>query len=179
MPDYDGYLTFEDGVLSLDGEAIPGVFVNSNITCDVKFDEAQSDQLSGKKKTPMGWEDAEIDFDYELLSDEAGDCYDKLVRVNALFKGYGDTAQPKILTPLNRHIQARGIEQVVFRSLDSRETNQNDVIVLSLRFVEHVPPIVQAEERVVKSDTAKTTAGSAPAINPATPDNYVVPVDVG
>lgn len=179
MPDYDGYLTFEDGVLSLDGEVIPGVFVNANILCDVKFDEAQSDQLSGKKKTPMGWEDAEIDFDYELLSDDSGDCYDKLARLNALFKGYGDSAQPKILTPLNRHIQARGIEQVVFKSLGSRETDKEDTIVVTLHFVEHTPPIVQAEERVVKSDRAKTSAGSAPAVNPATDDSYTIPVDVG
>jgi len=179
MPDYDGFLTFEDGVLSLDGESIPGVLVNSNILCDVKFDEAQSDQLSGKKKTPMGWEDAEIDFDYALLSDDDGDCYEKLARVNALFKGYGDSAAPKILTPLNRHIQARGIEQVVFKSLGSRETNKDDVIVVSLHFVEHMPPIVQAEERVVKSDQAKTASGSAPSVNPAKQDNYSIPVDVG
>lgn len=177
MPDYDGYLTFEDGVLSLDGEAIPGVFVNSNILCDVKFDEAQSDQLSGKKKTPMGWEDAEIDFDYELLSDDDGDCYDKLARLNALFKGYGGSAQPKIFTPLNRHIQARGIEQVVFKSLGSRETDKEDTIVVTLHFVEHTPPIVQAEERVVKSD--KAGSGTAPAINPAKDDSYAIAVDVG
>lgn len=179
MPDYDGYLTFEDGVLSLGGEVIPGVLVNCNILCDVRFDAAESDQLSGKKKTPLGWEDAEIDFDYALLSDEAGDCYEKLTKVNVLFKGYGDSAQPKILTPLNRHIQARGIEQVVFKSLGSRETNKNDTIVVSLHFVEHTPPVVQAEERVVKSDQSKTSSGMAPAINPGEDDNYVISVDVG
>ncbi len=179
MPDYDGYLTFEDGVLSLGGEAIPGVLASSNITCDVKFDEAQSDQLSGKKKTPMGWEDAEIDFEYALLSDEDGDCYDKLAEVNALFKGYGDSAAPKILTVLNRHIQARGIDQVVFKTLASKETNKDDVIVVSLHFVEHTPPVVKAEERVVKSDQAKTASGAAPAVNPAKADDYSIPVDVG
>jgi len=179
MPDYDGYLTLEDGVLKLGETAIPGVLVNSNIICDVKFDEAQSDQLSGKKKTPMGWEDAEIDFDFRLISDDDGDCYDKLTQVNALFKGYGDSAAPKILTVLNRHIQARGIDQVVFKTLASRETNRNDTIVVSLHFVEHVPPIVQAEERVVKSDQAKTSSGSAPSVNPANADDYTIPVDVG
>lgn len=179
MPEYDGYLTFEDGVLSLDGESIPGVLAGSNITCEVKFDEAESDQLSGKKKTPMGWEDAEIDFDYKLLSDDDGDCYEKLARVNALFKGYGDSAAPKILTPLNRHIQARGIDQVVFKSLGSKETDKDDVIVVTLHFAEHVPPVVQAEERVVKSDQAKTGSGSAPAVNPSSEDNYAIPVDVG
>ncbi len=179
MPDYDGYLTFEDGVLTLGDTAIPGVLVRSNITCDVKFDEAESDQLSGKKKTPMGWEDAEIDFDYKLLSDEDGDCYEKLAEVNALFRGYGDSAAPKILTPLNSHIQARGIEQVIFKTLASRETNRDDTIVVSLHFVEHTPPIVQAEERVVKSDQAQTASGTAPAINPGEDDNYVISVDVG
>jgi len=178
-PEYDGYLTFEDGVLRLGDEAIPGVFANSNITCDVKFDEAQSDQLSGKKKTPMGWEDAEIDFDFVLLSDDDGDCYDKLARVNALFKGYGSTASPKIFDILNRHIQARGIERVVFKTLASRETNRDDTIVVSLHFVEHTPPIVQAEQRVVKSDKAATTSGSAPAVNPSKADDYTISVDVG
>lgn len=179
MPDYDGYLTFEDGVLSLDGTAVPGVFVNANILCDVKFDEAQSDQLSGLKKTPMGWEDAEIDFDYELFSDAEGDCYDKLARLNALFKGYGDSAQPKIFTPLNRHIQARGVEQVVFKSLGSRETNRKDTVLVTLHFVEHTPPVVLAEERVVRADQATTAAGAAPSINPASPEAFTLTVDVG
>lgn len=179
MPDYDGYLTFEDGILKLGEEAIPGVLVSSNITCDVKIDEAESDQLSGKKKTPMGWEDAEIDFDYALLSDDDGDCYDKLARVNALFKGYGTTASPKILTPLNRHIQARGIDRVVFKTLASKESNRDDVIIVSLHFVEHVPPIIKAETRVIKADKAATKTGSAPAINPAKDDAYTVSVDVG
>lgn len=174
-PDYDGYLTFEDGILTLDGEAIPGVFVDSNIVCDVKIDEAQSDQLSGKKKTPMGWEDAEVDFDFELLSDDDGDCYEKLARLNTMFKGYGGSASPKIFTIINRHIQARGIEQVLFKTLASRDSDRIDTVFASLHFVEHTPPIVQAEERVVKSD--KAASGSAPAVNPTT--EYTIAVDVG
>lgn len=181
MPDpaYDGYLTFVDGMLVFNHTAVPGVFIGSNIICDVKFDEAQSDQLSGKKKTPMGWEDAEIDFEYKLLSGKGGDCYQKLEKLNKMFKGYGDNAQPQILTLYNRHIYARGIEQVVFKSLSSRETDRDDVIIATLHFVEHTPPIVQAEERVVKSDKANTAPGSAPAVNPAKAENYTLPVEIG
>lgn len=179
MPEYDGYLNFIDGMLIFNHEAVPGVLKSCNISCDVKIDEAESDQLSGKKKTPMGWEDAEIDFDYALLSDSHGSCYLKLAKLNKMFKGYGDSAAPKIFTLYNRHIFARGIEQVIFKSLASRETDRDDVIIATLHFVEHTPPIVQAEERVVKSDKAKTGDGAAPAINPAKPDNYTIPVDVG
>jgi hypothetical protein len=53
-----------------------------------------------------------------------GDCYDKLARVNALFKGTALTASPKILTPLNRHIQARGIDRVVFKTLGQQGIQQ-------------------------------------------------------
>jgi hypothetical protein len=171
-------LSFEDGKLSLGGTEVPGSLIRmSNILCDVKFDEAESDQLSGTKKTPMGYEDASLDFEFLLDTDDDGDCYDKLKTLNDIFKDVGAQAEPQIFTVTNRHAQARGIEQVVFASLGSRETNEDDSIVATLHFEEHRPPVVESEERVVLSDASPD--GSAPAINPSTKDDFVLDVDVG
>jgi len=74
MPDYDGYLVFEDGELYLDGERIDGILTRSNVSQDVRYDEAEQDGLSGKVKTPMGWEDAVIRFDLDLTSDGSATC---------------------------------------------------------------------------------------------------------
>lgn len=149
MPDYDGYLVFEDGELYLDGERIDGILTRSNVSQDVRYDEAEQDGLSGKVKTPMGWEDAVIRFDLDLTSDGSATCYDRLERINGIFRGADNGVNPKIYTVMNRHLRARGIDQVVFSSLSSDEDDKEDVIAVSLSFKEHRPAITAVEARVV------------------------------
>ncbi len=175
----NGLLSFDDGRLTLDGKEVSGILQRISGSGKVRFDEAETDQLSGKVKTPLGWEDTEITVELCLTTEESSDCYDKLKDINAIFKGTGSNANPKIYRPLNRHIQARGVDQVVFSGLDSRESNRNDTITVTLHFIEHTPPIVAKEKRVVESDKSGSGSGSAPSISPANADDYVKNVEVG
>lgn len=172
----DGYLYFEDGVVRLGSETLPGLLQSQTVGCGVRFDEAKSDGLSGKKKTPMGWEDSEVTLELVLLSDENGSCFDKLTSLNRTFRGYGKRANPKILTVVNTHLRARGIDQVVFSSLGSKESNEEDVVLATLKFVEHAPPVTLAEQRVVQGKNGSGSTG-APSVDPA--DEYAIKVDVG
>lgn len=154
----DGYLTFDDGKVRLGGTELDGTLQQMSVRGAVRFDEAEQDSLSGETKTPMGWDDSAISITLLLETDGTADCYERLSELDALFKGQDNGGNPKVLTVLNRHCQARHINQVVFSGLDSDESNRDDAILATLSFTEHRPATVAVEERVVASKKA------APAI---------------
>jgi hypothetical protein len=162
----DGYLTFADGEVRLGEDLLPGILVSQTIRGAVRFDEAQADGVSGTLKTPLGWTDAAITLNLDLVSDDESDCYDKLTAINRIFKGFDNGANPKIYTVTGRHLRARGIDQVVFSGLDSDEDDQTDVINVSLAFVEHIPPIVDQEEQVAATDQPAGATPSVAAVDP-------------
>lgn len=147
-------LSFEQGEVSLNNVLIPGILKSQSIKGSVRFDEAEADGLSGKVKTPLGWEDADISLTMELCCDDNSNCYSKLAAINAIFKGADNGGNPKVYDVVNQHTYARGINQVVFAGLDSSETDEDDVILVTLNFIEHLPLIVQGEKRVTASDQA-------------------------
>lgn len=154
-------LTFEDGLIQLGGEELPGFLEELRVDGKVKFDEQNVDGASGKKKTPQGWEDADIMATLYLTTDDAGTCYDKLDKLAAMFRKPDSKANPQVLTITNRHLLARAVRQVIFSRLESAENMQTDEIRASLAFVEHRPPIVKTEQAQAKTPTATELAQQA------------------
>lgn len=171
-------LTFEDGIVRIGGEELPGILADMRVSCAVRFDEQKVDKASGKKKTPQGWEDADISLSLYLTTDETGTCYDKLDTLNGYFKKTDGKANPHIFTVANRHLLARGVRRVVFSRLDSAESTQTDEIRASLSFVEHNPPILKQERAAAKTPTAeelkdKSNQGADPAKKEDTPEPVI------
>lgn len=166
----DRFLTFEDGVVKLGNDQVPGVFISMTVNAGVKFDRAERDHMSGKNRIPMGWEDSDIRLTLDLLCDlqekngqmVPSTCYDKLTEINRHFKGADKKASPMIYTVTNRHLRARGINRVVFSGLETDEDDQSDVIRAVLTFSEHLPAVVKREKQV----TAAKTKGGAPTVKP-------------
>ena len=154
-------LTFEDGIVRISGEELPGLLSDLRVSGQVRFDEQQVDKSSGKKKTPQGWDDAEVSLTLTLTTNEAGTCYDKLEVLNGYFKKTDGKANPTIFTVANRHLLARGVRRVVFSRLDSAEDNKTDEIRASLSFVEHNPPIIKQERAQAKTPTSGELAKKA------------------
>ncbi|NDY73988.1 hypothetical protein DO021_19660 [Desulfobacter hydrogenophilus] len=180
----DGLLEFGHGAVLLDGTELPGIFKSQAIAGSVRFDTAKPDGLSGTAKTPLGWEDADITLVIDLISDSqtrpyiaGSNCYDKLNQINAIFKGYDNGSNPKVYEVDNAHVLARGISHVVFSGLYSRESARDDIIQVTLNFVEHTPPVQVAEKRVVGSDAATEAAPAATTTSAAAPDETIM-VDV-
>jgi len=165
----DGYLTFEDGLVKLGNDLLPGLLVQQSIRCAVRYDSANMDHMSGTKKHTKGWEDATITLTLDLLSgpDEvngktvSSTCYDKLKIINNLFRG--KTVHPKVYQVTGKHLAARGIRQVVFDSLYSDECDQDDVMQVTLTFVEHLPPVIKRE---TQANAQKKVSQTAPQIKP-------------
>jgi len=168
-------LTWEDGLIKIDGQALPGILVDQTVDGKVRFDEQKADGQSGKKRTPLGWEDTEVSLTLVLTTDDDGeDCYEKLEKINNIFRGHDAKANPKVYEVDNRHLQARGVGKLIFSGLSSVETDQDDTITAGLSFVEHNPPVVKTEKAVAKSaldlarkDEALTKAkAAAPEVKP-------------
>lgn len=160
----DGLLTFAHGQIRLGAKTVPGLLRDMRVGGAVRFDESERDGLSGKAKTPMGWEDCTISLTVDLLTEHSSSCYDKLAEIDALFRGHDNGANPRVLTVSNPHVTSRGIEKVVFSGLQSSETNQDDTLMAILKFTEHRPPIVRAEKRVSASNPSTQDPGLDHAI---------------
>ena len=118
-------ITFEDGVVTLAGEEVPGILRSLRVDGKVRFDEQKVDGSSGKKKTPQGFEDSDITISLYLVTDEDSSCYDKLETLSGMFRKVDDKANPQIYTVANRHLLARGVRQVVFsKSVRRRMTGR-------------------------------------------------------
>ncbi|MEG2140881.1 MAG: hypothetical protein RRY20_08870 [Bilophila sp.] len=154
-------IMFEDGIIRLGGEEVPGILTELRIDGKVRFDEQKVDGSSGSKKTPQGWEDADIMVGLILLTDNESNCYDKLEIMSGLFLKHDAKANPQIFDVVSSQLQARGVRQVVFSRLESAENDQTDDIRVTLGFVEHNPPIVRLEAAQAKTPTPKELAQAA------------------
>jgi hypothetical protein len=163
---FDGYLSFEDGEVKIGGMLLPGLFVTQRVSAGVRFDKSHHDNQSGKRKIPLGWEDADVTLTLNLTCDDQGDCYSKLMAINGIFKGPDAGANPRIFEVTNRHLRARGVSKVVFAGLESNEDNQTDEILVTLSFTEHLPAIVKREKQV---NASKAAVGAPPPAVKATP----------
>lgn len=154
-------ITFADGTIRLNGEDLPAILVSLRIDGKVRYDEQKLDGMSGKTKTPMGWEDHSIVATMVLTTDNNTDCYEKLEVFSAIFRSVDSKANPQIFTVTNRHAHTRGVRQVVFDRLESSETSENDTILISMGFSEYEPPIIRAERAVAKTPSPREMAEKA------------------
>lgn len=136
-------LTFADGIIKLNSIALDGILRSLTVGGEVIFSDEASDGLSGTKKKPRGWSDAAISVHLELLTDNQSTCYEKLTKINNVFKSRDNA--PKIYEVANRHLSARGVRNIVFSGLDSSETSDDDVIAVTASFTEYEPAVVKQE----------------------------------
>ena len=188
------YLSFDDGLVKLGDTTLPGIYRRSDVRGQVTYDEAEQDGLSGKVKTPTGWEDADARIVLDLLSDDDSTCYDKLQEIHEIFTGVDSGGNPVVLGVQNSHLLARGINEVVFDGLSSRDTDRNDIVQATLTFKEHKPATQISETRAVAKQQAAGeqgewnsqiaggvhTGSGAPQINTPTtePDAGMIVVDL-
>lgn len=180
-------ITFEDGVITLGGDDVPGILQSLSVDGKVRFDGQKVDGASGKKKTPQGYEDCEIAVSLFLVTDNETSCYDKLETISGMFRKVDAKANPQIYDVANRHLLARGVRQVVFSKLQTVENDATDEIMANLGFVEHNPPIVRTEKALAKSPTPKELAqkaveeavGASGASSSAKPEEDSLIVDMG
>jgi hypothetical protein len=180
---FDGLLKFGHGIISLNGVDMPGIMKSQAIKGSVRFDSAEPDGHSGTVRTPLGWEDSDITLVVELISGEqttpytgSESCYEKLARINRIFKGKDNGTNPNVYEVENPHANARDIHQVVFSGLQSTETDQDDVIQVNINFVEHLPFEQVPEKQVATADKAFAGDNNPHEQNPDPDESIMVDV---
>jgi hypothetical protein len=149
------YLSVEHGAVTLGDVTVAGVLQRLTVGGRVRYDEAEQDGLSGKTRTPMGWEDADITATLLLTTGESGTCYHKARQLARLFKGHDQDGDPQVYRVANAHLAAHDVDEVVFEGLTTEENVLTDAITATLRFREYTPAIMAAETRSTFSDAVK------------------------
>lgn len=156
-------VTDEIGRIRLGSSELPGVYTSLEIGQSVKLDKQDVPGQSGAKKQVTGYEDATVSITLLLYSDDEKTCFDKLRKVQALFRKTDRSAKPEVMRLLNEHTEARGIDKVLFVDFRSSDTNENDLIEATLEFEEYIPVLAVAKEkRAVKPVAQKPAVGVAP-----------------
>lgn len=184
----------DDTSIKVSGTVLPGLIKSTEIKDEVLIEEQEVEGSSVKPKQVKGYDDAKVTIELILEDSAKVTRQDKLKKIQNIFKKSGQT-KPKIHTIVNEHISSRGIKQVVFKGLASKEENKRDQIVATLEFVSYKAIKITAKK---KSSTptdsgtssldpayqsylnnnrgsAPTKTASTPAIDDSTP-NFTAPI---
>ncbi len=152
-------ITDEFGHVRLGSENLPGVMIRLEVSQDVEINEEEVPGRSGKTKQAKGFSDATVTIDIRLLSDDDETCYDKLEKVQAMFRSTDASAVPEVLRVVNVHTEKRGIDKVLFKSLRSSEGTYDDTIDVTVELVEYIPVIPARKEDQGKRPESRGNAG--------------------
>lgn len=162
-------ITNEAGQIKLNDTLLPGIFESMEVSGKLRFDEKSVPGSSGKRKQPLGYEDAGITLNVKLLTDEESDCYEKLDKLTSLFHNIDNKAKPYVYRIVNRHLTKWNIREILFSELRTSEDNREDTIKAALGFVEYKPALVAAEAKAAappsKSSVSLPSKAAATAID--------------
>lgn len=161
---FSNFLSVEHGLISIEGELLPSTVESMTVKGALVFADEEIDNKSGKQKTPKGFEDADLLINMLLLSDETSTCYDKLEEINDIFTQTDENAGPLVYTVVSAHVASRGISEVYFAGLESRENNDDDTVTVVLKMIEF-EPVMTAKEKNQPVAVAGESSG-APVISP-------------
>ena len=95
---------------------------------------AQDDKGKVKATQPVGYEQAKVTIDMILEDSPENTSVQQLIEMQRLFKEYGQT-EAKLLPIVNEDCAARGISQVYFKTLTSKNVVSESKMIASLELI--------------------------------------------
>lgn len=111
-------LFIQDQLIKLGGVMLSGQVKSIDISQAATIEEIQDDKGKTKASQPTGYEAAKVSVDF-ILEDSDKSVLEQLADLQRLFKPYGQTAA-QLLTIVNEDCAARGITEVYFKSLSTK-----------------------------------------------------------
>lgn len=150
--------TDEVGQVKVGDTILPGIFESLEISGSVKMDEVEIKGKKEKVTQAVGYETAKIRFNIILLpeDEEDGDTGEAVETIQQLFRKAPDQEKPGVFKIVNKHVLARGIDEVIFTGLKTYEDNKINKVLVMCEFTEHVPIKIK-----VATKGSGSTAGSA------------------
>jgi len=139
---------------------LPGHVQRVDVSGSVRSDEATVPGRSGVSRQPLGYEDAEVVVSLLLLDRPEGEsALQQAGRLGALYADVDERARPSVFRLVNAHTIARGIRDVVWRSLRTRERGAG-AVEAELVFAE-LQPAITKKERAAAATTTVASEESA------------------
>lgn len=150
---------FDDNHMKIGNVILPGLYKSIEITQEAQVDEQEVEGSSKKPKQATGYEDAKITIELVLDTSENQTINEKLQIIQNIFKR-PEQLLPEVYPIVSEHTAIRGITQVIFKKLASKETNKKDEITVSLEFWEYVAMTIAASSSSSSSTTNATSSSS-------------------
>lgn len=154
----------DDSTVKVGGVTLPGLFKSIEIKGDALIEEQEVEGRSTKPKQATGYEDAKINLELILLDGPELTKLQKLEIIQNLFKKQGQ-AKPIIYEIINEHTAARGITQILFKNLTTKEQNKNDGLTAMIEFWEYAAITITATATATKSTGSASGASAAGKAN--------------
>ncbi len=150
----------DDSTVKVGGIILPGLFKSMEIKGDALIEEQEVQGRSTKPKQAAGYEDAKINLELVLYDGPVLTKLQKLTIIQNLFKKQGQK-KPIIYEIVNEHTAARGITQILFKNLTTKEQNKNDELTVMIEFWEYIPMTITATKAGSTSGTQGANAAAA------------------
>jgi hypothetical protein len=166
------FITTEVGQVMVGGVLLPGTFESLEISAPVKVDEVE---IPGKRVTQaVGFDNARVRLNLILVPEvDGGDCSEQIRTIQQLFRKSPDQQKPGVYRIVNKHVQARGINEVIFSDLKTFEDNRSDKVLVICEFTQHVPIQVKVAKkpsgRPAPAPKPSASTSSASKSKPARP----------
>jgi hypothetical protein len=138
-------VSINEGRLWIGQDEMPGIVQSVEVSSEVRTKEMSVDGGSGSANLPQGYSDAEVRIVVVLAASGGVDPEDQLRFYEQKFKATDDQVQPETFRVIHRHINARGIREMIFKRHVSREASGSNTMTVELELVEHRPAIIKKE----------------------------------
>jgi hypothetical protein len=149
-------ITNDFGLIKLGNKLVPGIYQSMSVNGSIKVDKVEIEGQSGSSKQPLGYNEPDITLSLKLPTDEESDCYDKVEELAGIFQKTDANAKPYIYNVVNKLTAAWGINEVIFDSLKTKDSNKDNAIIAELHFIEYKPVLVEKESRANLSGSQST-----------------------
>lgn len=147
-------MIYNDGSeVMVDGVLLPGLFKSLEVTTAAEVEEQEVEGSTAQPKQATGYEDGKVVIELILQDSPGFEKEDKLRVIQNLFRAGGQEI-PEVHTLINPHTAIRGISQVLFKNLTTKESNSLEAITASIEFWEYIPMTVSV---TMSGGTGKTS----------------------
>jgi len=155
----------DDNEIKVGGKILQGVIKNYEIKVAAMVEEQEVEGSAVKPKQATGYEDGKINIDLILIDDVNTTKEVKMQTIHNIFKDQATLqSKPEVLDFVNEHAAIRGINKVIFKSMNTRYTNKRTQIEVSLEFWQYVAVTIVAKKATstgssVSSNTVNNNNG--------------------
>ena len=161
----------DESTIKIGGVILPGLFKSIEIKSDALIEEQTVEGRTEKPKQATGYEDAKINVELLIYDGPELTKLQKLEAIQNLFKKSGQ-AKPVVYEMVNEHTAVRGVTQVIFKNLTTKEQNKNDELSVMIELWEYVAMTITATETSSSASSAASKAKSTSAANATISTEY-------